>query len=268
MRGMTVPTAELIYLPGCPNVAEARAQLVKAFVDANLTPHWTEYRADDPDLPAHARGFGSPTILVDGRDVTGAGPAGSAEACRLYADETGGRSGIPPLKNIAAAIKAGARSAAGQAPRRPRRRWRLTLAALPGVGFALLPKLACPACWPAYAGILGSLGLGFLIDTAWLLPLTGAFLAVAVGALAYRARERRGFRPFALGLVAAGLVLVGKFHFESDPAMYGGIALLVTASVWNTWPSQQPSGTSCSACTPTEQGDSIPRGATTAEVSQ
>lgn len=31
-----------------------------------------------------------------------------------------------------------------------------TLVALPGVGVSLLPKLMCPACWPAYAGI----GLG------------------------------------------------------------------------------------------------------------
>lgn len=28
-----------------------------------------------------------------------------------------------------------------------------TLAALPGIGVSLLPKLMCPACWPAYAGL-------------------------------------------------------------------------------------------------------------------
>jgi mercuric ion transport protein len=35
------------------------------------------------------------------------------------------------------------------------------LLALPGVGVSLLPKLTCPACWPAYAGLLSSVGLGF-----------------------------------------------------------------------------------------------------------
>jgi hypothetical protein len=33
-----------------------------------------------------------------------------------------------------------------------------TLVALPGVGVSLLPKLMCPACWPAYAGIVSALG--------------------------------------------------------------------------------------------------------------
>ena len=33
-----------------------------------------------------------------------------------------------------------------------------TLIALPGVGISLLPKLMCPACWPAYAGIVSALG--------------------------------------------------------------------------------------------------------------
>ena len=107
---------------------------------------------------------------------------------------------------------------------------------MPGIAFAFLPKLACPACWPAYAGLLSSVGLGFLLDTTYLFPLTAAFLVLAVGALAFRARTRRGYGPFRVGLAAAAVVLVGKFIFESDAAMYGGIGLLVAASVWNAWP--------------------------------
>ena len=101
-----MPTAELIYFSGCPNVTEARTRLVKAFVEARLTPRWREYRIDDPDLPEYARGFGSPTILVNGRDVTGAAPAGSAAACRLYTDDTGQRSGIPSIGSIVGALTA------------------------------------------------------------------------------------------------------------------------------------------------------------------
>ena len=118
---------------------------------------------------------------------------------------------------------------------------------LPGVGAAFLPKVACPACWPAYAGFLSSVGLGFLIDTTYLLPLTAAFLALAVGALAYRAKRRRGYLPFLVGVAAAAIVLVGKFTFESDPAMYAGLAILIGASVWNTWPRQRHVPT-CPAC--------------------
>jgi hypothetical protein len=119
---------------------------------------------------------------------------------------------------------------------------------VPGIAFAFLPKLACPACWPAYAGLLRSVGLGFLLDTAYLFPLTAMFLVLAVGELAFRAQTRRGFGPFAVGLVAAAVVLVGKFAFDSNPAMYGGIGLLVAASLWNAWPKGKNSVGSCPKC--------------------
>ena len=123
------------------------------------------------------------------------------------------------------------------------------MAMVPGIGAAFLPKVACPACWPAYAGFLSSAGLGFLIDTTYLLPLTTTFLAVAVGALAYRARLRRGYLPFALGLVAATAVVIGKFALESNSAMYAGLAMLIGASIWNTWPRPEPEpGAVCPAC--------------------
>jgi len=108
--------------------------------------------------------------------------------------------------------------------------------AIPGVGVSLLPKLACPFCWPAYAGLLSSVGLGFLISTKYLLPVTAAFLVLSVGALAFRARGRHGYGPFALGLFAAAGVLVGKFLWESNPAIYAAVGFLVIASVWNAWP--------------------------------
>jgi len=109
-----------------------------------------------------------------------------------------------------------------------------------------VPKIACPACWPAYAGVLTSLGLGFLLDVRWLFPLTAVFLLIAVAALGFRARRRRGFGPFVVGLGASAVVLVGKFRFESDPAMYAGLGLLVAASIWNTWPRRATPA--CPAC--------------------
>ena len=32
--------------------------------------------------------------------------------------------------------------------------WKQTLLAVPGIGLCLLPKIACPAYWPACAGLL------------------------------------------------------------------------------------------------------------------
>jgi len=116
------------------------------------------------------------------------------------------------------------------------RTWKQSLTTIPGLGISLLPKLACPFCWPAYAGLLSSIGLGFLMSTKYLFPITAAFLAVAVGALAFRAHGRHGYGPFALGLSAAAGVLVGKFWWESNLAMYAAVSLLVIASIWNAWP--------------------------------
>lgn len=137
--------------------------------------------------------------------------------------------------------------------------WKQGLLALPGVGISLLPKLMCPACWPAYAGLLSSLGLGFLISTTYLLPLTAIFLAVAVGSLAFRSSSRRGLSPFWIGIGAAIVVLIGKFYIESAPATYMGLGLLVLASVWNSWPPRFRVDT-CPACVltkcePREKGE-------------
>ena len=116
------------------------------------------------------------------------------------------------------------------------RAWKQGLLSLPGIGLSALPKLACPVCWPAYACLLSSLGLGFLISAAYLLPLTVVFLTLALAALAFRAKSRRGLGPFLIGLTAAIGILLGKFVWESNATIYGGVGILVVASVWNAWP--------------------------------
>lgn len=137
------------------------------------------------------------------------------------------------------------------------RTWKQGALAIPGVGVSLLPKLMCPACWPAYAGILSSVGLGFLISAAYLLPITAVFLALAVGSLGFRASRRHGLWPFWIGLGSAIVILTGKFYFDSASAMYGGVSLLILGSVWNAWP-RRPVGF-CPVCVPAE-ADSVTTG--------
>jgi hypothetical protein len=222
---------ELIYDHDCPNATNARAQLVRAFAETGLPPRWTEWARGDPESPDYVRGYGSPTILVEGDDVAGIAPADEVSCCRLYADASGGMQGAPAVRAIASALLVAYERAEQCKPRNGRAGWRSSLAALPGIGGALLPAGLCPACWPAYAGLLSALGLGFLLSTAYLLPLTGLFLLVAVSALAFRARTRRGYGPSIAGFIGSGIVLAGKFVFPSGAAMYGGVALLVAASI-------------------------------------
>ena len=70
---------DLVYFDGCPNAEDARATL-RALLPAG---GWRERNLSSPDTPESFRRYGSPTVLVDGRDVTGdAGSAGEAMACR------------------------------------------------------------------------------------------------------------------------------------------------------------------------------------------
>ena len=114
--------------------------------------------------------------------------------------------------------------------------WQRSATVLPGIGVALLPKLICPLCWPAYAGVLSAVGLGFLVNSRNLLIVTALFLIVAVAALAFRARQRRGYGPAIAGLAASIFILFGKFYLESPATMYAALGVLVAASVWNSWP--------------------------------
>ncbi len=130
----------------------------------------------------------------------------------------------------------------------PAGEWRRAWAVVPGAGAALLPKLACPLCWPAYAAALSAVGLGFLLETRYLLPLTAGFLLVALGALGWGARRRRGFGPFWLGMVAAVVALAGTFWLAVRPVTYAGVTLLLVASIWNAVPRRATGATSCPEC--------------------
>ena len=102
MNSASAPKVELVYDVDCPNVALARANLLAAFSLAGIAPRWSEHRIGDPAVPAHARGYGSPTILVARVDVAGAGPESEA-CCRIYAAD-GRASKAPSIELITAAL--------------------------------------------------------------------------------------------------------------------------------------------------------------------
>jgi hypothetical protein len=224
-----MPTIEFLYDRDCPNVTDARAALRVALENAGLSPRWREWERHDPAAPAQARRYGSPTILVNGMDIAGELPS-DEPSCRIYAAEPGRNRGVPPVELIMNALKirtsTGSDNIAGRSAG--------VLVFLPAAGAALLPKLTCPACWPAYAAVLSSLGLGFVDYTPWLFPATAVFLVITLALIAWR--PRRGVAPLLLGVVASTVVLFGKFVFDSEATVYTGIALLAAASAWNAWP--------------------------------
>ncbi len=98
-----------------------------------------------------------------------------------------------------------------------------------------LAECDCPACWPAYAALLASLGVGFLPTTPYLLPLIAAALVLPLAVLALRARRGQGIFPLILGLVGALLLVLGRFAFDSRALFYSGALGLLAASLWNAW---------------------------------
>lgn len=229
---------ELIYDTDCPNVEQARRQLQLALTASGKPVQWIEWNRTSTESPPHVRRYGSPTILVNGNDVAGVAPSEGFKCCRVYRGKNGGLHGVPTIDMIATALGA-KRTTKGS------RSW---LVSLPAVLVALLPSLTCPACWPAYAGLLSSLGLPFLNYTPLLTLLTVVALAAAVLALGLRANTRRGFGPLLVGILAAALVVLGKFVVQLSFAAYGGIGLLIAASVWNSWPIATPEKRTCPAC--------------------
>ncbi len=45
--------------------------------------------------------------------------------------------------------------------------------------------------------------------------------------------------PFWLGVAASLFIVIGKFIFAIQVLFYGGVVLLIIASLWNSWPKKK-----------------------------
>ncbi len=242
----------LLYDPDCPNVELARKNIRQALTALSLPANWREADICDPRTPRDLKMSGSPTILVNGVDVAGASRDSQAACCRLYTSEDGKLVRAPSAGAIVHAIEA------GREKRSTRRRlsgfWH-GLTSLPGALVALLPVTVCPLCLPAFLGFLSAIGLGFLLQARFLLPLIVGLLILALTGLAYKAHRRRGYGPLTVGVAASVVILMGKFLLNFEPAIYFGVALLIGASIWNAWPRRADRTSPCSSCVPTDRSE-------------
>ncbi len=155
---------QLLHFEGCPNVDAARAAVRDALAAEKLEVPVEEIDVERPDAPEWARGWGSPTILIDGKDVTGQ-ERSNGSSCRLYA---GGAPSVSSIRERIAAAN-GTSSSGG----------RITL---PVVG-ALTAAIAASACCllPAALAMVGVSGAGFAAKFA---PYRIHFLVATAVALA------------------------------------------------------------------------------------
>lgn len=89
-------TIQLLIFRGCPLAPAARASLKEALAELGILTY-QEINMLDPATPEDLRRWASPTILVDGVDVRGAGPADNV-ACRAL-------DSIPSAATIIASIR-------------------------------------------------------------------------------------------------------------------------------------------------------------------
>lgn len=82
----TTPRVQLLSVPGCPHVEQARVTLRRALADAGITVTVEELVGNYP----------SPTVLIDGRDVVTGAPPASGACCRFD---------LPTIAQIAAVLR-------------------------------------------------------------------------------------------------------------------------------------------------------------------
>lgn len=232
-----MPNIELIYDRGCPNTDQTRGQLIEALSHAGWLVHWQEWCRKDPETPEYVQQYGSPTILVNGQDIE---PNDiTPTSCRLYIQSDGSLSGVPPVATIINALNQTKHTGFDLYS---------SSAWLPAVGIAFLPKLICPACWPAYAAIVGAVGLSFLTQVQYLLPITAIVLLFMLALLAWQGPVRHGYGPLLLALVSSAGLLMGKFYYDATSVAYISGVLLFVACIWHSWPASVIANQGCPYC--------------------
>ncbi len=162
---------QLIYFPDCPNVEAARTAVREALAADQLDAPIEEIDVSRADAPSWAKGWGSPTVLVDGVDVAG-GLASPDEAycCRLY---QGGAPSVAQLRERFTRPTPRTVTTADTA------RWRLPV--IGGIATALAASACCVV--PVVLAIVGVSGAGIASSLVPLRPyfLTATALALAAG---------------------------------------------------------------------------------------
>jgi hypothetical protein len=224
---------ELIYDRDCPNAETARTNLVRALAAANREAQWTEWDRSAPETPPHVKGYGSPTILVDGKDVAEEAAGRTGPSCRLYRNAANGFDRTPSLEQIAAALRvsddapANSTHRIGGAPMNERhdqvQKPRVYAAPIVSI-LSVIASVSCclPLTFLAALGAAGASGV-FAVLRPSLLVLSAAMLVIGFVQL-YRQRKcsRRSVPAVALLWVAVAIFLAMLFFPQQVAGLLAG----------------------------------------------
>jgi mercuric ion transport protein len=95
---------EVLYVLDCPHYAAAMAELKGVLAVEGISDQVSEILVADPGMAETLKFRGSPTILINGRDIAGESDVQhSALSCRLYPGEK--QPGVPPSEMIQRAVR-------------------------------------------------------------------------------------------------------------------------------------------------------------------
>ncbi len=103
MKGRSSPKLELLMFEGCPNSPKMVANLKTALKSLGITQTIKVVNLLRLDVNDVRRGYGAPTVLVNGKDLFGQSQPKDGEnaaSCRLYPG------GVPTVSEIATRLKA------------------------------------------------------------------------------------------------------------------------------------------------------------------
>ena len=107
-RTTSVLRIELVFDRDCPNVGRAREMIRAALGEVGASAVWEEWDRADAATPPELRGYGSPSVLVNGKDVScdaNEAVRSDANSCRVYTDDCGCLCGAPSARLIVRAIR-------------------------------------------------------------------------------------------------------------------------------------------------------------------
>lgn len=99
--------------------------------------------------------------------------------------------------------------------------------------------LVCPACIPALAGLLASLGIGLAAREQFIRPLLVGLLALAVASFAWSAKLHRHRWVVVTGIIGGVLVYLGRYYvgfselWMNQAATWLGTGVLIGSALVN-----------------------------------
>ena len=98
-----MPLVEILHVPECANLELDRRQVRRALERVETDVEVRERVVGDAAIAAQVGMAGSPTILVEGRDVVDPDGLVASVSCRLYRTRSGVE-GAPPVDAIVSAL--------------------------------------------------------------------------------------------------------------------------------------------------------------------